>query len=186
MNNDRDNATAETTPLTWTRKKELGSEGMTHRTAVTIDGAEHAFTVDSPGKGYWVARGWTNGDMDLYREDRTMRGAKDQVQAYVDQLTRQAAERKADAEAAPDVTGTLPDGRAFTADHKTAPVYAIDEAAEHLTHMADQLGNYAPTVVERAAKSMRQFGWHLRRRCTCPTPSHRMSCGEGGRVQVVR
>ncbi|AKA61719.1 hypothetical protein SEA_YDN12_52 [Streptomyces phage YDN12] len=72
-------------PLTWTKKKEWGSEGLTHRAAATINGESWTFTVDSPSKGQWVARAWRDGDFALYREDRTMKGAKQQAQDYADE-----------------------------------------------------------------------------------------------------
>ncbi|USH45425.1 hypothetical protein SEA_ASIS_50 [Streptomyces phage Asis] len=69
-------------PLTWTKKKESGSEGLTHRATATINGESWSFAVDSPRKGHWVARAWRDGDFALYREDRTMKGAKQQAQDY--------------------------------------------------------------------------------------------------------
>lgn len=80
-------------PLTWSAKKEWGSVGMTHRADVTLDNGDRwSFVVDSPYKGLWIARGWQltaqdaadgrtgSGDMKLYREDTTMKGAKAQAQ----------------------------------------------------------------------------------------------------------
>ena len=69
-------------PLTWTKKKEWGSEGLTHRATTTINGESWSFAVDSPSKGQWAARAWRDGDMVLYREDRTMKGAKQQAQEH--------------------------------------------------------------------------------------------------------
>lgn len=256
MNNDSDTATTET-PLTWTRSKQQGSEGMTHRAEITIDGDSYNFIVDSPRKGYWTARGWNGGTFTLYREARTMKDAKAQAQAYADQVARLAAEakarkakaRKAEAqqaawqaewdsrpigadvsdlieitptpvadyvatygthmppvnelreEAAEGLSAALSAAEAEDVAQLSGDQAAADEVAEILgdaipvdlpdvvrpfTHMAEQLSNYMPSAVQRAAKAMRQFDWHLRRTCTCPTPSHRMSCGEGGRVKVVR
>lgn len=70
-------------PLTWTSKPEWGSAGNTYRAEVTLDNGDvWKFAVDQPRKGYWVARGWVNGDMKFYREDHTMKGAKAQSQAH--------------------------------------------------------------------------------------------------------
>ncbi|ALO79362.1 hypothetical protein [Streptomyces phage phiSAJS1] len=94
-NNDTAKQQAEA-PLTWTAKKEWGSVGNTHRARITLDnGDQWSFVVDSPRKGQWVARGWVltaqdvkdgrtgSGDMRLYREDTTMKGAKAQAQSRV-------------------------------------------------------------------------------------------------------
>lgn len=82
-------------PLTWSAKKEWGSVGMTHRADVTLDNGDRwSFVIHSPYKGLWIARGWQltaqdaadgrtgSGDMKLYREDTTMKGAKAQAQAH--------------------------------------------------------------------------------------------------------
>ena len=80
-NDTQQNLPAEA-PLTWTSSKVWGSVGMTHRAATEINGESWTFTVDSPSKGQWVARAWRDGDFALYREDRTMKGAKQQAQEH--------------------------------------------------------------------------------------------------------
>lgn len=77
-----DNAKNEA-PLNWTSEDVWGSLGRTHYATAELDnGDTWKFTVDQPSKGHWVARGWRNGDMKFYREDRTMKGAKAQSQAH--------------------------------------------------------------------------------------------------------
>ena len=137
--NDTTNQQSAEAPLTWTSSKVHGTVGMTHDATAEINGETWKFRVDSPQKGQWVARAWRDGDMALYREDRTMKGAKEQAQAHANdaatqtctevqdsvviQLRDEGAELLAATEptedAAPDVTGTLPDGRPFVADMKT-------------------------------------------------------------------
>lgn len=75
-------------PLTWTSSKVYGSQGLTHRATATINGENWAFTVDSPSKGHWAVRAWRDGDFALYREDRTMKGAKQQAQEHANYAAR--------------------------------------------------------------------------------------------------
>lgn len=80
-NDTQQNPPAEA-PLTWTSSKVWGSVGMTHDASTEINGEKWAFRVDSPKKGQWVARAWRDGDFALYREDSTMKGAKQQAQEH--------------------------------------------------------------------------------------------------------
>ena len=74
------------TQLAWTSKAVWGAVGNTHyATAVLDDGDTWTYTVDQPQSGHWVARGWRNGDFRLYREDRTMKGARAKVQDHFNQ-----------------------------------------------------------------------------------------------------
>ena len=150
--------TAPEVPLTWTSSKVWGSVGLTHRASTEINGERWTFTVDSPSKGQWVARAWRDGDMTLYREDRTMKGAKEQAQTHANyvatqtctevqdsaviQLRDEGAELLAATEpvedAAPDITGTLPGGTPVVMDHK------MD--AERLTAYGTEL---APDVLKK-------------------------------------
>lgn len=69
---------------------------MTHRAATEINGETWTFTVDSPSKGQWVARAWRDGGFAMYREDRTMKGAKGQAQEHANYAaTQTCAECKA-------------------------------------------------------------------------------------------
>lgn len=63
----------------WTKKKVWGYAGYSYFLEVAIGVDRHSFTVDQPRKGFWVARGWKNGDMTMYREARTMASAKNEV-----------------------------------------------------------------------------------------------------------
>jgi len=153
--------TAPEAPLTWTSSKVWGSVGLTHRASTEINGERWTFTVDSPSKGQWVARVWRDGDMTLYREDRTMKGAKEQAQTHANYAatstctecrkigghelncgTGLAADMAKSAEpaedASPDVTGTLPGGTPVVMDHKTD--------AERLTAYGTEL---APDVLKK-------------------------------------
>lgn len=80
-NNPQQNPPAEA-PLAWSRSKVRGSVGLTHDADTEINGEKWVFRVDSPSKGLWVARAWRDGDFALYREDRTMKGAKQQAQEH--------------------------------------------------------------------------------------------------------
>ena len=80
-NDTQQNPPAEA-PLTWTSSKVYGSQGLTHDATAEINGETWKFRVDSPSKGQWVARAWRDGDFALYREDRTMKGAKQQAQEH--------------------------------------------------------------------------------------------------------
>ncbi len=87
--NDTQSQQTDEAPLTWTSGKVWGSEGLTHRAATEINGETWKFTVDSPKKGQWVARAWRDGDFALYREDRTMKGAKEQAQTHANYAATQ-------------------------------------------------------------------------------------------------
>lgn len=130
------------TPLTWTSRKEWGSEGLTHRSETTIHGERWTFTVDSPSKGQWVARAWRDGDMALYREDRTMKGAKQQAQAHANYAAtatctecRKIGGHKLDCATgrAADVARSAEHGERTGLRAEDAPVVLVDEGAELLT-----------------------------------------------------
>lgn len=165
-------------PLTWRSKKVWGSEGNTHYADVTLDnGDAWSFTVDSPRKGFWVARGWRNGDFALYREDRTMKGAKAQAQAHANLAhtstcgtCRQVGGHK------PDCGPVLP-----------TLVNAVRAASDTFQQvgMAAALASHG---LKKLARGIQGGVWnniHRPAGCTCPTPTHRMSCGHGGRVVVI-
>lgn len=276
MNTNRDNATNRV-PITWTRKKEWGSEGLTHRATVTVAGDEWKFRLVSPRKGQWRAMGSHSGPKGFYAEARTVADAKALVQARVDQLT---------AEAETDIVGVLPSGRTITLSHKTdddrlcgpgtlvipdrlpegrqttacgtckgsgadpedpgdydgtvhmhnphtaepcpscdglgrelldgvpesvavvlspqqAGILAVldgneptpeqqaamnaasQRVGEFFRAVTRAVGEMAPAVTH-AARQFQRLAFALSDRCDCPTPSHRMSCGEGGRVRVTQ
>lgn len=79
MDTNRENDdTVKAPALTWNRKKEWGSDGMTHRAEATAGHDKWHFVVDHPSSGGpWQARGWCNEDFAMYAEGRTMRDAKD-------------------------------------------------------------------------------------------------------------
>lgn len=219
MTNRENNATAEA-PLTWTSKSEWGSVGNTHRASITLaNGDQWSFVVDQPRKGQWTARGWRkdredvaagrtgSGDMVFYREDRTMKGAKAQVQAHANLAQtstcdecRKLAGHKLDC-------GT---GRALDAERTKGQKLALRSTAAYVDQYgagpdaikplpqrtpADAIRSVTAAfaamtpVVQRAAQGFRGSVWNALKRpagCTCPTPTHRMSCGHGARPVVVR
>lgn len=81
----------------------------------------------------------------------------------------------------PDVAdqGTLvvPDGLDFGQPTPVWPVSAMSRLIKSFV-------NLGPGLIE-AARSMNRVLWVFERECTCPTPTHRMSCGEGATPKVV-
>lgn len=75
MDNDAKNRDS----VTWVTRKTWGTVGRTHIAEVVIGDDTHKFIIDQPGKGYWVARGWTNGTHTLYREGYTLAEMKQAV-----------------------------------------------------------------------------------------------------------
>lgn len=202
-------------PLTWTSKSEWGSVGNTHRASITLDNGDRwSFTVDQPRKGYWTARGWRadrdttgSGDMVFYREDRTMKGAKAQVQAQANLAQtstcaecRKIAGHKLDcstgralaAEAMKGQRLTLRSTAAYVDQYGAGPdaVKPLPQRtpADAIRSVTAAFAAMAP-VVQRAAQGFRGSVWNALKRpagCSCPTPTHRMSCGHGARPVVVK
>lgn len=75
MDNDAKNRSS----ITWVTRKTWGTVGRTHIAEVVIGDDTHKFIIHQPGKGYWVARGWTNGTLTLYRQGRTLVEVKQAV-----------------------------------------------------------------------------------------------------------
>jgi hypothetical protein len=75
--------------INWTKRKEWGAVGLTHRLRVVIGDVEYSFAVDQPVKGQWVGRGWRNGDLFFYRAGdgapRTLAGMKEVVERQIGQ-----------------------------------------------------------------------------------------------------
>jgi hypothetical protein len=186
-------------PLTWTSKSEWGSVGNTHRASIELDNGDRwSFVVDQPRKGYWTARGWRadagttgSGDMVFYREDRTLKGAKAQTQAHANLAAtstcdecRKVAGHKLDCST----------GRALDAERtrgQRVTLRAVDEGALVLGGLADglkRMGESAKRASAALATTLRPINaglWRMRRPCSCPTPTHRMSCGQGARPAVI-
>jgi hypothetical protein len=150
--------------ITWTRKKECGSEGMTHRASITLpSGEELHLRVDSPAKGHWHVRGWRAGTFCLYREDTTVKGARGQAEDFAAELiTKLTAEQ-------------LP--AALTGLSETAEV-----ATESLRQIEFRQSLAAATELVKAARARVQF---RRDTCGCRHPLHTMRCGFGGTVTVL-
>ena len=235
MTNRENNATAEA-PLTWTSKSEWGSVGNTHRASITLaNGDQWSFVVDQPRKGQWTARGWRkdredvaagrtgSGDMVFYREDRTMKGAKAQVQAHAnlaqtstcDECRKLAGHkldcgtgRALDAERTKgqklalrdgdtgrdvfvrDVAQSLPVRQPATAVADARVLHAVDEAAEIFGRVGEtvgQLGKAATAAMAAVAPIGRLVRSLIANQpCGCPTPIHRMHCGNGATPRVIR
>lgn len=116
------------------------------------------YTALQPVKGGdWRVQGWDpNGDHKFYREGKTLKAAK-----------------------------------SLAGDHATAQA----KAAEPVVDLPTELAQVA-TNADKAAASVKltvssiinarvRVLWAARRRCSCPTPTHRMSCGIGARPKVV-
>lgn len=186
-------------PLTWSAKKEWGSVGNTHRARITLDnGDQWSFVVDQPRKGVWTARGWLKdredvaagrtggGDMVFYREDTTMKGAKAQAQAHANLAQTSTCDecRKVIGHKLDCGTGRAADAERTKGQRVT--LRAVDEAGQILAGVRDGMAKMAGPVQE-VAKTFRTV-WHNMRRpagCSCPTPTHRMSCGAGARPVVI-
>lgn len=166
-------------PLTWTSENRWGSVGRTYSAEITLDnGDTWAFQVDQPSKGYWMARGWRNNVFALYREDRTMKGAREQCQAQANLAATSTCGECRKIGGHTEYCATL----------APAPLTAVDEGAALLevarssTKAAVDLSTMSAT-----ARGVRNAYHRLRRppTCKCPTPTHRMSCGSGSRPVVV-
>lgn len=148
--------------LTWSSKREWGSEGLTHRATAEINGEQWKFEVQQPVKGTWTVRGWRDGDFAFYRGPvPTMREAK--------RLTKEWANVVR--------TSTCPECRKVLG-HKM-DCWTGRAAAER-----------AATVRRAAAEGVAALDGFVKAfrkplPCGCPTPTHRMSCGEQARPQVV-
>jgi len=84
--------------LVWDRKKAWGTTGFTHYTSATVGENSYRFVIDKPRGpgGVWTARGWVNGSMCMYRDNKdatSLTAMKDIVAAYVAELRRKAAEK---------------------------------------------------------------------------------------------
>jgi hypothetical protein len=102
------------------------------------------------------------------------------------------------------VQGWGPDGARFYREAKTLKLVkslagdhatAQAKAAEPVVDLPTELAQVA-TNADKAAASVKltvssiinarvRVLWAARRRCSCPTPTHRMSCGIGARPKVV-
>ena len=206
-------------PLTWTAKKEWGSVGNTHRASIILDnGDQWSFVVDSPRKGQWVARGWLktredvaagrsgSGDMRLYREETTMKGAKAQAQmcANIAQTStcdecRKISGHKLDCSTgrAADMERTKGQRIALRAEDEGALLLGATRSGKSIQPLpvrtpADAIASAAETMRQfgtaatSSGRALLRFRHHVVRKCSCPTPVHRMSCGQGAQPRVIR
>lgn len=193
-------------PLTWKSFSEWGSVGNTHRARLDLDNGDFwLFAVDQPRKGYWAVRGWLyangsrSGDMRFYREDRTMKGGKAQAQAHANLAKTSTcgecghiAGHKLDCSVGEDVAREQMRGQRLGlrqyVDRYSVPADTIQPQIASLQQMVD--ASRAAAVAMSGMLSRINVGlWINVRRpagCTCPTPTHRMSCGHGARPDVKR
>ena len=157
-NTAKDNETPAT--LVWTGKKEWGSTGNTYR--AEADGWRYC--IDSPQKGQWVLRGWGPDGVFLYRDGHTMKGLKEQASEHL------GVQR---AKTAPAPVQTIEPVQEVPLIELRLPATATDG----MTGVADAIAVLAARV-QRATAAIRS----MPQPCGCPTPTHRMSCGVGGRV----
>lgn len=156
-NTANDTITASAQPLSWTGKNEWGSVGNTYR--AEADGWRYC--VDSPKKGSWVLRGWGPDDRFLYRDGfTTMKSAKAAAGDHLDGY-------RADMQQAAAALAKLP-------------------AAAAKVGMAAALASHG---LKKQARGLQGSVWNNVRRpagCSCPSPTHRMSCGHGAAPTVVK
>lgn len=190
-------------PLTWTSSTEWGTIGRTHRAEVTLDnGDTWKFVVDQPRKGVWTARGWRNGVFAMYREGKILKDAKAQSQEQANRAATQTCTtcRKIGGHKL-DCSAVLP-VPADAARHATAVDLTpmLDAAAQGMRELHAAVP--APVVHSVPSEVLKELPalagtlkrinanlWTNRRRpadCSCPTPTHRMSCGHGARPKVVQ
>jgi len=180
---NRENNPNPPVPLTWTGKAEWGSEGRTHRTKATIHGDTWSFWILQPRKGEWRAQGVRESGSGFYSEGKTLAAMKAEV---VDFVTRVATE----------MCETC---RKISGHELNCPAY-IELSAERSRQRGERivLRDIGPSFrkvtqglaelavgAASSARSLRSLVWLSSRTCSCPTPVHRMSCGEGSTPKVV-
>lgn len=155
-NTANDTTTVSAQPLSWTGKNEWGSVGNTYR--AEADGWRYC--VDSPKKGSWVLRGWGPDDRFLYRDGfTTMKSAK-------------------------AAAGDHLDGYRADMQQAAAALKAMPALAAKVANGMKQLA----TAVLPVARAARAAHWAMLRPdgCSCPSPTHHMSCGHGAAPTVVK
>lgn len=145
--------------LDWTSRTVWGSVGKTHHAGVTLaNGDDVRLTCDQPRKGYWVLRGWVNGEFTVFREDTTLKGVKGQATSFINAMAASLAEIREAADAA------------------STPEEAADGDLTALQPVPARLVQHDPAKATRAVLWLQ---WRQRRTCPCPTPLHTMRCGQG-------
>ncbi len=189
--NDTKQQPAAEHPLTWTSSKVWGSVGMTHDATTEINGETWAFRVDSPDKGHWVARAWRDGEFALYREDRTMKGAKAAAQAQANYAATSTC-TECRFIGGHTLSCNVPYAETYQVQDETVIVLK-DECAQ-LLKLTEGMAAIVPAVDEfsrslaasiakvQAARDRVQLRADT---CGCKTPLHTMRCGTGGHVRVV-
>ena len=81
--------------LDWTSKGAWGVVGKMHSTDVIVGDDSYYFVVNQPRKGYWVARGWKNGESCLHRDGNTLTRMKGLVADVVAGLRAEAVRQQA-------------------------------------------------------------------------------------------
>ena len=114
------------------------------------------FTCDQPQAGAWAVRGWGPDDGWFYADAKTLKASKALAE---DRL----ASHQADLKQAASALVILP---------------AITRAA------VDGMDNVA-VAIRNLTNRVRRLALRTPQPCGCPTPTHRMSCGIGGRVMLA-
>ena len=160
-------------PLTWTSRVTWGCVGKAHYTEATINGEAWTFTVDQPRKGYWVARAWRDGKCAMYQEGKTLKSMKAAVQAQANFAA----------------TSTCAECRHIGGHTVSCPTIGRSAVAGFEAGLRDvqrTLAQMAPILVKAMAPFSRIVrSFQLTQRCSCPTPTHRMSCGVDAIPKVV-
>ena len=168
MNTDETAKSTEAAPLVWTASNEWGASSRTYR--AEANGWKYAALQPVKG-GEWRVQGWgPNGDHKFYREAKTLKLVKSLAG---DHATAQAK--------AAEPVADLPT--------ELAQVAPRDMSTADLPAALAQVATSAARVTASLAGLMTRIGhpsrpWTLKA-CSCPTPTHRMSCGIGARPKVV-
>jgi hypothetical protein len=171
------NTTTDGPALTWSSSKDWGSVGNTYR--AEADGWK--YTIDQPQKGKWVLRGWGPADKFLYRDGyTTLKAAKGAAREQHGRLTKAAPVKS------PAIV-MVDEGAELIGKSLTAGLLKMGEAA---SRAADAMRKGLVPVVTTMVHGVRRSVWlNLVRPqldgCSCPTPTHKMSCGHGARPKVV-
>lgn len=161
-------------PLTWTSKAEWGYASKTHRAGATINGEAWAFHVGQPSKGRWTARAWRDGKTAMYQEGKTLKSMRAAVQAKANfAATSTCAE-----------CGYI---GGHTVSCPTIGRSAVAGFEAGLRDVQRTLAQMAPILVKAMAPFSRMVrSFQLATGCSCPTPTHRMSCGVDATPKVVQ
>lgn len=84
--NTTENGTTPTEAITWTKKREWGSQGYTYRAVIQLPVSldEIRLVVYKPGgQHHWVAQAWVDGNHAMHRDGHTLADVKDQAARWL-------------------------------------------------------------------------------------------------------